>query len=91
MAMKGDYTPSRLNAFMFQRLVARNTYVGLMMMLMMLLYWVLSIYFVVVDDDDDNDNNIVRCQYIFRSPGTSRKKYLDFGFFKMAAAAILDF
>jgi len=51
----------------------------------------LSIYFVVVDDDDDNDNNIVRCQYIFRSPGTSRKKYLDFGFFKMAAAAILDF
>jgi len=38
MAMKGDYTPSRLNAFMFQRLVARNTYVGLMMMLMMLLY-----------------------------------------------------
>jgi len=27
MAMDGDYTPSRLNALMYQRLVARNTYV----------------------------------------------------------------
>lgn len=26
MAMKGDYTPSRLNALMYQRLVARSTY-----------------------------------------------------------------
>jgi len=27
MAMEGDYTPARLNALMYQRLVARNTYV----------------------------------------------------------------
>jgi len=27
MALEGEYTPSRLNAFMYQRLVARNTYV----------------------------------------------------------------
>jgi len=26
MAVKGDYKPSRLNALMYQRLVARNTY-----------------------------------------------------------------
>jgi len=27
MALEGQYTPSRLNAFMYQRLVARNSYV----------------------------------------------------------------
>jgi len=27
MALEGQYTPSRLNAFMYQRLVARNVYV----------------------------------------------------------------
>jgi len=34
MAQDGDYTPSRLNALMYQRLVARNTYVLRLMMLM---------------------------------------------------------
>jgi len=27
LALEGEYTPSRLNAFMYQRLVARNVYV----------------------------------------------------------------
>jgi len=27
LALEGQYTPSRLNAFMYQRLVARNSYV----------------------------------------------------------------
>jgi len=28
MALEGEYTPSRMNAFMYQRLVARNVYVN---------------------------------------------------------------
>ena len=46
MAMDGDYTPSRLNALMAQRLVARNTYVMAMIIIRIILVIVMILIMI---------------------------------------------